>query len=72
MFYLWGFTSAFVLYSALGKFFPAEETLIPATIHEDADVLSAVEYKDDSSHTPEEVGSGSTAEKGMTSTDYSL
>jgi len=72
MFYLWGFTSAFVLYSLLGKFFPAEETLIPATIHEDADVLSAVEYKYDSSHTPEEVGSGSAAEKGMKSTVYSL
>ena len=45
MFYIWGFTSAFLIYSVLGKLFPARETLIEATIHEDTDMISSVEYK---------------------------
>jgi len=45
MFYIWGFTSAFVIYSVLGKVFPAGETLVQATIHEDTEVISSLEYK---------------------------
>lgn len=37
MFYIWGFTSAFVSYVVLNKFFPAPETLIPETIHPDVE-----------------------------------
>lgn len=47
MFYLYGFSSAFAVYVFLSHFFPAKETLIPATIHEDPDATSSVEYKDD-------------------------
>ena len=59
MFYIWGFTSAFVIYSVLGKVFPAPETLIEVTIHEDADIISSVEYK-----TEGEKDSTEAAEKG--------
>lgn len=52
IFYLYGFTSAFVTYIGLSHFFPAKETLIEATIHEDVDVISGVEYKNDGVHTP--------------------
>jgi NCS1 family nucleobase:cation symporter-1 len=44
MFYLWGFSSAFVIYVVLSKIFPAEETLIPATIHEDDSVIDGSGY----------------------------
>ncbi len=40
MFYLWGYTSAFVVYSTLSYFFPAQETIIPATIYDDVDIIS--------------------------------
>lgn len=44
MFYIWGFTSAFVSYIVLSRFFPATETLIDATIPGDVDeVVSAEE-----------------------------
>jgi len=35
IFYLWGFFSAFVVYSLLGRLFPATETLVPETISGD-------------------------------------
>lgn len=54
-----GFTSAFVVYSVLGKVFPARETLIEVTIHEDANVIISVEYK-----TEGEKDSTEAAEKG--------
>lgn len=38
--YLWGFSSAFVIYVVSSYVFPVPETLIPATIH-DGNVLSA-------------------------------
>ena len=72
MFYLWGFTSAFVIYSLLGKFFPAEETFVAATIYDDTEIVGGVEYKNDGLHTPEEIGSISGAEKGLKSTTDSL
>ena len=63
IFYLWGFTSAFVIYCGLSKLFPASETLIPASIHEDPDVISAADYKGDIEHHD---GSGDDGEKGFT------
>jgi NCS1 family nucleobase:cation symporter-1 len=59
MFYLWGFSSAFLVYITLSHFFPAEETLIPATIHEDIEVMNGVEYLNDGVSTPIEVSTGS-------------
>lgn len=44
MFYIWGFTSAFITYIILSYFFPEQATLIPASIYEDPDVIDAVEY----------------------------
>lgn len=41
--YLWGFSSAFLLYVVLSKAFPAQETLVGATIWDDADVQEGVE-----------------------------
>jgi len=40
IFYLWGYGSAFLVYVVLSKVFPATETLIPATIHEDEQVVN--------------------------------
>lgn len=51
--YLWGFTSAFVLYWGLSWAFPAKETLLDAPIFEDVEVFDGVEYKNDGVHTPE-------------------
>lgn len=45
--YLWGFASAFVIYSALSKVFPATETLLDATIYEDDDIYDGVEVAND-------------------------
>jgi len=42
-FYLYGFTSAFVVYAALSHFFPAKETLIDHNIYEDENI-AGVEY----------------------------
>jgi len=64
MFYLWGFFSAFVIYSVLSKVFPAKETLIPETIHEDVEIISGVAYKNDGVHTPQEID-GDAIEKGL-------
>ncbi|RDW60276.1 putative allantoin permease [Coleophoma crateriformis] len=51
--YLWGFTSAAVLYWSLNKFFPATETLLEAPIYEDVMVLHGVEYVNDGVHDPQ-------------------
>ncbi|RDW64137.1 hypothetical protein BP5796_10639 [Coleophoma crateriformis] len=56
MFYLYGFTSAFLTYTALSHFFPAHDTLIPATIHDDAVVISAVDYEGDHTVVTEDGG----------------
>jgi NCS1 family nucleobase:cation symporter-1 len=64
MFYIWGFTSAFTAYCLLSHFFPATETLIPATLHEDVETMDGVEYKNDGLHTPVEVGTVEKDEKG--------
>jgi len=67
MFYIWGFFSAFFVYSALGLLFPAPETMVPATIHEDSDAVSAV-YRGEKV----EEGSMEGAEKGIKTTTESL
>ncbi|KAK1753665.1 allantoin permease [Echria macrotheca] len=46
MFYFWGYTSAFVVYSALNYFWPHPETKIPAAIYDDTDVISGEEKAD--------------------------
>ncbi|KAM7217986.1 allantoin permease [Rhypophila decipiens] len=46
MFYFWGYTSAFVVYTLLSYFFPAPETHLPATIFDDSDVISGEADKD--------------------------
>jgi hypothetical protein len=35
MFYIWGFTSAFFMYIWLSHFFPAPETYVGETVHDD-------------------------------------
>ena len=53
MFYFWGYTSAFVVYSLLCHFFPAKETLLEGTIYEDSDIISAASFgKEDGSEGP--------------------
>jgi NCS1 family nucleobase:cation symporter-1 len=43
MFYIWGFTSAFVSYTVLSYIFPEPSTLIDAPIYGDVDFVSATE-----------------------------
>ena len=50
-FYLYGFTSAFLVHVGLSHFFPAPETLIDAAIYEDEDV-PGIEYKENGSGSP--------------------
>jgi NCS1 family nucleobase:cation symporter-1 len=52
IFYLYGFTSAFVVYAGLSWAFPARETLIPESIHEDIVVVDGVEKINDGLHQP--------------------
>ncbi|TVY82355.1 putative permease [Lachnellula suecica] len=75
MFYLYGFTSAFVVYSLLSHFFPAPDTIISATINEEVEVIGGVEYRNDGLSTPVEAGTGSDAgdEKAVVkSTEYNV
>ncbi|KAH8667465.1 allantoin permease [Tricladium varicosporioides] len=68
MFYLYGFTSAFVVYCLLSHFFPAQETLISESIFEEVEIIGGVEYRNDGLSTPVEVGtppSESTDEKAV-------
>lgn len=51
-FYIYGFSSAVFVYWGLNLIFPAEKTIIPATVYEDIVVLDSVEYKNDGVHTP--------------------
>lgn len=71
IFYIYGFTSAFVVYITLSHFFPARETLIEATIHEDVDVISGIEYKADGVHTTSP-GESDSEEKGVRSKAHDL
>lgn len=56
MFYIWGFSSAFLVYSVLSYFFPARETLVEKTIHDDTETIDGVGYINDGVHTPVETG----------------
>jgi nucleobase:cation symporter-1, NCS1 family len=47
MFYLYGFTSTFVVYIALSKLFPSESTQLPAPIFEDIVIVDGVEKIND-------------------------
>jgi NCS1 family nucleobase:cation symporter-1 len=64
MFYLWGYSSAFAVYTGLSYAFPANETLVPATISGDDYIIEASEV----SHDPSVIEKGPTeslsAEKG--------
>ncbi|CAG8974778.1 hypothetical protein HYALB_00000390 [Hymenoscyphus albidus] len=60
MFYLWGFTSAFLCYAILSHFFPATETIIPETIKEEVEVIGGVEYRNDGFNAPVKIEKGST------------
>ena len=48
MFYFYGYTSAFVVYSALNYFWPYPATKVPATIYDDLEVISAGSEKGES------------------------
>lgn len=48
IFYLYGFTSTFVVYAVLSLVFPAPDTLVPYTIHEDVMVVNGEEMARDS------------------------
>jgi nucleobase:cation symporter-1, NCS1 family len=39
MFYFWGYTSAFVVYCVLCHIWPEKDTMIPATIYDDSEVI---------------------------------
>ena len=52
MFYLWGYTSAFVVYSVLCYFFPAQETYLLVAILDDSHIVSGVSIEKTESETP--------------------
>ena len=53
MYYLYGFASAFSVYWALSYAFPATETLLEASIHEDPEVMDGLECRKDDIRMPE-------------------
>ncbi|RDL29708.1 Uncharacterized protein BP5553_10688 [Venustampulla echinocandica] len=55
---LWGFTSAFVIYCVLSRFWPATETLIETTIRDEVTIVNGVEVYNDGLATPTEKESG--------------
>jgi nucleobase:cation symporter-1, NCS1 family len=73
IFYLWGYSSAFVVYVVLSKIFPATETLIPATIHEDEQIVNRQAWITEEVQTQKIVGIlEETEEKGESSAAVSL
>ena len=52
MFYLYGFTSTFVVYYILSLLVPAPDTLIPEAIHEDVVIIDGEETINDGVHNP--------------------
>jgi len=56
VFYLWGYGSAFLVYVVLSKVFPATETLILATIHEDEQVVNGQAWLTEEVQTQKAVG----------------
>jgi NCS1 family nucleobase:cation symporter-1 len=55
MSYLWGFSSACIVYCVLNKFFPAEETLLQAPIYEDVLIYDGVENRNDGAQIPKAI-----------------
>ncbi|KAI7474177.1 uridine permease-like protein Fui1 [Hortaea werneckii] len=53
MYYLYGFASASFVYWGLSYAFPATETLLEASIHDDPEVMDGLEYRKDDVHMPE-------------------
>lgn len=56
--YIYGLSSAAVLYFSLSYFFPAQETLLPESIYDDDHIVEGVEYSSEGEKSPnkEEVG----------------
>ncbi|CAH0057712.1 unnamed protein product [Clonostachys solani] len=50
MFYLYGFTSTFLVYGALSWAWPAHETLVEATLHEEVIIVDGMEVTNDGLH----------------------
>ncbi|CAI6094280.1 unnamed protein product [Clonostachys chloroleuca] len=50
MFYLYGFTSTFLVYGALSWVWPARETLVEATLHEEVIIVDGMEVTNDGLH----------------------
>ncbi|CAG9982162.1 unnamed protein product [Clonostachys byssicola] len=50
MFYLYGFTSTFLAYGALSWVWPAHETLVEATLHEEVIIVDGMEVTNDGLH----------------------
>ena len=71
IFYFWGYGSAFLVYVALNHFFPATETLIPATIHEDEQVVEGQVWTNDGLHELKvgEIGVDSKEKEGNSTTN---
>lgn len=50
MFYLYGLTSTFLVYGALSWVWPARETLVEATLHEEVIIVDGMEVTNDGLH----------------------
>ena len=71
MFYLYGFTSAFVVYVSLSWIFPPADVKIPKAIHEAITVVDGIEAINDGLNTTKAAGrkAGSFDEKVPAETD---
>jgi len=61
--YIWGFSTAFILYSGFSYVWPAKETLIVATIHGDTEFVDGMEVYSEGFGTPVELVEGKSATK---------
>lgn len=68
--YLWGFSTAFILYSGFSYVWPAKETLLAATIHGDTQIVDGMEVYNDGVETPVELVEGKGGMKATTSRAY--
>ena len=70
--YLWGFTSAGLIYTGLSYIWPARETLVDATICDETKFIDGVECYNEGVSTPTEVkegGSGEMKDDGLVSAE---
>jgi hypothetical protein len=72
--YLYGFTSAFVVYVGLSYLFPPEGVKISHAIHEEIIIVDGKEVVNDGLHTPNgaESGTDSLDEKHLAKTDIEV